>query len=368
LGTKILIKEKYEYMERTKKPEDDVKKVVKQVKDRAASSSVKERKEYEGNIEKMISTGSTLLDLAISGGRVRGGGIPSGILVEIFGPSGAGKTVMLCEIAGAIQRQGGEIMFHDPEARLNKQFARMFDLNTEVMDYKTPDTIPEVFSAVRKWDPGSKGKVHGVFADSLAALSTNMEMGSDDGDKMGMRRAKEFSEELRRTCRVITKNDLLMVCSNQVRQNADAGPYGVKYSTPGGLSIGFYASLRLRANTPEKIKVKRTIAGKEVVKVIGVETKIEVFKSSIWKPFNVAPLIILFDYGIDDIRANLQYIKTYTKATTYVIGGEKLAVSLEDAIAIIERDNRQEELRQEVIDLWEEIEKKFESDRMPKQR
>ena len=32
----------------------------------------------KGNFERMVSTGSTLLDLAISGGRVRGGGIPGG--------------------------------------------------------------------------------------------------------------------------------------------------------------------------------------------------------------------------------------------------------------------------------------------------
>ena len=76
----------------------------------------KEKKKYDGNDEVMISTGSTLLDLAISGGRKRGGGLPGGILVEIFGPSGCGKTVLLCEIAGGVQRQKGKIMFRDPEA------------------------------------------------------------------------------------------------------------------------------------------------------------------------------------------------------------------------------------------------------------
>ena len=47
------------------------------------------KKKYDGSLETVVSTGSTLLDLAISGGRIRGGGIPTGILMEIFGPSGA---------------------------------------------------------------------------------------------------------------------------------------------------------------------------------------------------------------------------------------------------------------------------------------
>ena len=33
-------------------------------------ADVKAKSKYDGNIEKMISTGSTLLDLAISGGRI----------------------------------------------------------------------------------------------------------------------------------------------------------------------------------------------------------------------------------------------------------------------------------------------------------
>jgi len=327
----------------------------------------KKQNDYDGNFNSIVSTGSTLLDLAISGGRVRGGGIPLGILVEIFGPSGAGKTVLLCEIAGDVQRKNGDVMFHDPEARLNKQFAQMFDVRFDKVDYTTPDTVTEVFQSVRSWQP--KGaEVNGIFADSLAALSTDMEMENKDGDKMGMRRAKEFSEELRKTCRILAKNNWLMVCSNQVRQNLDAGTYGQKYTTPGGLGVGFYSSLRLRAGNPEKIKVKQKIAGKETTRVIGVETLIEVHKSSIWKPFHTAPVIILFDYGIDDIRANLQFIKDYTKNTVYCIGEEKLSNSMDEAIKMVEKNHSEADLKEQVIDLWEHIEKKFESNRKPKER
>lgn len=336
------------------------------MKKRTESNVPKKRKEYEGSTDIMISTGSTLLDLAISGGRVHGGGIPGGILVEIFGPTGAGKTVLLCEIAGAIQRQGGSIMFHDPEARLNKLFARIFDLDTDDIEYTTPDTIPEVFSAVRKWEPPNLKKINGCCADSLAALSTNLEMDNEEGDKMGMRRAKEFSEELRKTARILVQKNMLMVCSNQIRESGES--YGPKYKSPGGQAIGFYSSLRLRANQPEKIWEKTRIAGKEIKRVVGVKTEIEVFKSSVWKPFRSAPVYILFDYGIDDIRANLQFIKDFTKNTTYTVNGDNLGVSLDGAVLSIEKTEREEELKEATIDLWEEIESKFDSVRKPKKR
>jgi len=316
----------------------------------------------------VISTGSTLLDLAISGDRVRGGGVPSGILIEIFGPSGSGKTVLLSEMAGNVQRLGGEVLFNDPEARLNPRFAKLFGLELQEGAYAQPDTVPEVFKALREWEPKDTGVVNGMFADSLAALSTNLEMDEDEGDKMGMRRAKEFSEELRKTCRILKQKNYLMVCSNQVRENLNAGTYGQKYKAPGGMAMEFYSSLRLRTHNVEKLYEVRTIAGKEVKRVVGVNVQIEVSKSSISKPYRVAPVTIIFDYGIDDIQQNLRFIKTYTKATTYKIGDENIGKSVADAIDYIEERGLEEQLRNEVITLWESIESEFKSERKPKKK
>jgi len=351
-------------MERTKKPES----LSSQMQRKVATSGKEKYTEFEGHFGgNNISTGSTLLDLAISGGRVRGGGLPSGILVEIFGPSGSGKTVLLSEIAGNIQAKGGEVKFHDPEARLNQQFAKMFGLELKEGDYHRPDTVPEVFKEVRNWEPeGKKDTVHGIMADSLAALSTDMEMGKDEGDKMGMRRAKEFSEELRKTCRILAQNNFLMVCSNQVRVNVDAGQWAPKYSTPGGEAVGFYSSLRLQTSITKKIKKEKTYHGKAISRIIGVEIDITVFKNSIWKPFRVAPLTIIFDYGVDDIRQNLQFVKNFSKNAFYSIGEEKLDKEMDASIAKIEEDGREEELRQEVILLWDKIELQFDSHRKPK--
>jgi len=334
---------------------------------RRVESKKDKKSEYDGNTTQMISTGSTLLDLAISGGRVRGGGIPGGILVEIFGPESTGKTVFLCEIAGDIQRKEGEIMFHDPEARLNKLFAQIFDLDTDDMEYATPNTVTEVFTAVREWIP-ENGKINGVLTDSLAALSTNLEMDDEEGDKMGMRRAKEFSEQLRRTARILTQTNTLMACSNQIRENVDRGTFGQKYTAPGGKAIGFYSSLRLRTSKVGTLVRKRKIKGKEHKVIYGVEIEVEVHKSSVWNPNRTAPVTIDFSYGIDDIRQNLKYLKQMTGSTTYDIGERKLHKSLVDAIAIVEEEGLEEDLREAVIDMWEEIEEQFKVERKPKKR
>ncbi len=324
---------------------------------------------YEGSGNKIVTTGSTLLDLAISGGRFKEGGIPAGILVEIFGPSGSGKTVLLCQIAGGVQKTGGKIMFHDPEARLNKQFAKMFGLDSDSIEYTMPNTIPEVFKSVRDWIPKTvkENKYNGVFADSLAALSTDMEMSKDEGDKMGMRRAKEFSEELRKTCRIITQQNVLMVCSNQIRQNLDAGPYGQKYKSPGGEAMGFYSSLRLRCSSSQKLKVKRTMHGKEHERIVGIKTNVEVFKSSVWKPYRQAEIFIIFDYGIDDVRGNLNFVKSVSADTVYKIGEKNLGKSMDRAIRTVEEEGLEAELKAKTIEVWNEVEEKFDEKRKPRE-
>jgi len=347
--------------QRTRKEEP----LSEQVRKRVSTKIEPVKKYPDGNFGKIISSGSTLLDLALSGGRVRGGGLPGGILVEIFGPSGSGKTVFLSEIAGGVQRQGGDLIFHDPEARLNPQFAKLFGLELAEGTYFNPDTVPEIFEPVRTWAPKNPNIINGIFADSLAALSTDMEMEKKDGDKMGGRRAKEFSEGTRKTCRIIKDKNYLMVCSNQIRQNMDAMAFS-KYTTPGGEAIGFYASVRLKTQIIKKHKVEKTFKGKDISKIIGVRIDVEVFKSSIWEPFHSAPVTILFDYGIDDIRENLQFIKDYSKYNVYTLGGETLNKGLAESIKIIEEDHAERELKEEVITLWEEREKTFKVERKPK--
>jgi len=344
-------------MQRTKTDEP----ISKQMKRRKTAPK---EKEYDGNFGQVIHTGSTILDLNISGGRIRGGGIPGGIFVEAFGPSGSGKTVLLSEIAGDVQRQSGELMFHDPEARLNQRFAQMFGLNLEEGEYYRPNTVTEVFSAVRKWEPENEKTINGIFADSLAALSTDMEM--DEGDPFGGRRAKEFSEQLRVTCRLLAEKNYLMICSNQVRDIIGASQYQPKTKSPGGRALEFYPSLRLQFSNPKKLTVKKTIAKKVVSQIVGVETDIFVFKSSLDMPFRTSPVTILFDYGIDDLKQNLQFIKDHTTNTVYNVGTMKLDKSMAESIKIVEDEGLELKLKEEVINLWEEIQTKFQSKRKVK--
>lgn len=308
----------------------------------------------------IISTGSTLLDLAISGGRVRGGGIPGGIMVEVFGPSGSGKTALATEIAGAAQDRGGDVFFVDPEARIDREYSRIYGFNMSVKNYTRADTVTETFKMLEDWKPENEKVINVFIADSIAALSTDLEMG--EGDKRGQRKAKELSEGCRKTARLIAHNNKLVLFTNQER-DGDYGP-----TTPGGKAIPFHCSLRMRVNRKGRVeKEKKLDNGKVVSKVVGIHSEVLIKKSTVDDEYRTAPLYIIFGVGIDDVRANLQYIKDMDKLTKYWCV-DKEYVSMDQAIKYIEDNDLEAELRERVIDIWESVEEKFETNRKAKKR
>jgi len=326
-----------------------------------ATKAKEEKEDTPKSKDLIISTGSTLLDLAIFGGRVRGGGLPGGLIVEIFGEAQLGKTAVLAEICGCSQAAGGTVRFADPEARLDREYAEIYGVNLPEDKYWRPSLVEEVFDDIREWNPPNEGTVSIYGCDSLAALSSKLEM--EKGDKMGMRIAKDFSAGLRKTGNMLAQGGYkTLVCTNQVRQ----GDTGLK--TPGGKGIPFWASVRIYIQAMYKKKYGRAHhidkevtleSGAKVPKVIGINSIATVIKNSKDDPHREAYIPIIFGYGIDDIRANLQWQKDMKKASTYECGDGQTYQAMDYAIQYVEKHNLEQKLKEQVIDLWLEIEDKF---------
>lgn len=310
-----------------------------------------------------VSTGSTLLDLAIYGDRIRGGGCPGGTVLEIYSEYGLGKTAIASEMCGNAQAKGGDIRFRDPEGRLDQEYAELYGMHLPEDKYKKTHYALEIFDDFRAWNP-PKDKVNVFVCDSLAALTTELEM--TKGDKMGMKRAKEIGEGIRKSSVLLSEGNRIMVLTNQLR-TGEKGKF-----TPGGAAPGFWSSIivelrRISQYTKGIINKSPTITKtlkvgdkkREIEKTIGIRTMAFVVKNSKDDPFRQAPISIVFKYGIDDVRENLQYIKDIMGNTTFECPDGKSSVSLEDAIVHVEENNLESDLRESVINIWEEVEELF---------
>ncbi|KKM81241.1 hypothetical protein LCGC14_1331780 [marine sediment metagenome] len=324
-----------------------------------------------GDFERgVISSGSTLLDLAISSNRVRGGGIPAGVIIEIFGPPSSGKTAVLADIGASAKFHGGVVKYGDPEARLDTAYARKCGLILTKSEYYRPDTVEELEDSLLKWKPKPPDETAICVRceDSLAAFSTEKEL-SKEGHKMGAaKRAQAFHVLFRKLGRKISKEGWVVACSNQEQDSFG----GQGKTTPGGNAIKYWSSLRIRIfPTWQKSEVTRRwtiVKGHEAIeKIVGMRSTCKIVKSSCDDPKREVPLFIIFGKGIDDIRGNLQWMKETLHLPQYDCV-EKNYAQIDPAIRYIEDHNLEAALREKVIDLWDSIEDHFRIERKEKVR
>src|SRR5665213_2058498 len=78
------------------------------------------KEETPTDLTDWVSTGSSLLDLAIS--NRPNGGVPMGRIVEFSGLEGSGKSLIAAHMMANVQKEGGVAVFIDTETAVNEDF------------------------------------------------------------------------------------------------------------------------------------------------------------------------------------------------------------------------------------------------------
>jgi RecA/RadA recombinase len=337
------------------------------------------------NMQNTVSTGSTLLDLAISGKRKKGGGVPGGIIIEIIGMSSSGKTQLMGEICSSIQAQGGKVKLGDPEAKFDPDYALRYGFKITPDILYMPDTPAEVYKEIHDFIPTGNGIIDCIATDSIAALVAGVETPTEEdtkkkkkqvedpliADKMGGMKPKEMHALIRKTARKLKKSSIICIFTNQILESMAS--YGSKKTTPGGNAVRYFASLRIELSQDSKIEEKigfvrevpssdgkMTKKRVEHEKIVGVECTATMIKNHIDDPYQTAPLRIIFGYGFDDVGANLQWIKEVLALNTF-LAVDKTFQSLLDARKYIVENKKQSLLKDMVMTYWYEIESKFQN-------
>lgn len=256
-----------------------------------------------------ISTGSSMLDLAIS--NRPNGGLPVGRICEINGLESSGKSLVAAHILANAQKQGGIAVYIDTENALSMDFLKAIGVDLKKMVYAPLDTVEQIFEVIEhiinRTRENEKNKIVVIVTDSVAGASTKNEM-EGDYDKEGWATDKAIiiSKALRKITRLIGKERILLVFSNQLRDKLGV-TFGEKLTTSGGKALGFHSSVRIRLKQVGKI-TKKTMSGDQI---IGIKTRAQIIKSRVGPPLRMAEFDIYFDRGIDDYGNWLQILKDY---------------------------------------------------------
>lgn len=353
---------------------------------------LKQPRKRETMSEHYLSTGSTLLNLAISGRS--DGGIPAGKYAFFVGDSSSGKTFLalttLAEAQLSDHFKSYRIIFDNAEDGALMDFNRYFGQQVAERleparvdsdgDPQPSQTIEEFyFNLDDALDKAEKGKPFIYVLDSMDVLSSDYEgkkfkeakrAGRKEKDEDGKTakakgsygdgKAKMNSTNLRRALARIRDTGSVLIIISQTRDNIDAGMFEPDKTRAGGHALKFYSAVEIWSSVGGKLK--KTVHGKD--RQVGIMSRLAIKKNRITGKEWSVQVPLYWSTGIDDVGSCVDFLteeKQWPKnkdsgkidGTGDFKGCEGCR---EQVIKFIEENDLEDDLRDLVADVWKSVE------------
>jgi len=307
-----------------------------------------------------ISTGCKIFDCTV------GGGLPLRRISNIVGDKSSNKTGLVVEVMANFRQKypQGYIWYHEAESAFDLDYAHMLGMPDTLADgTKDPNIFliedVETIEGLKKTiyeaiDKTAKDDIPGLYVlDTLDAIKLDQHETNEGYD--AARRAGLINSLITNLAGDIKRANMHLLVVSQIRENIGAGLFSEKYRRSGGKALDFYASQVVWLAVTEKIK--QVIQGLTLIS--GIWVKGSVKKNKVGLPFRQCEFPVIFNYGIHDVWASLEWLKGIKGGLDSLGISSKEIKSYADTI----RNNKDVETKAKIDDLvekfWKEINDEF---------
>jgi recombination protein RecA len=316
----------------------DLEEAVDEIKQRFGEGAIMKLKEVRAADVDITPTGALSLDLALGVG-----GIPRGRVIEIYGPEASGKSTLALHILAEAQKRGGVGAFVDAEHALDPDYAKKIGVNIDELLISQPDSGEQALQIVETLV--RSGEVDIIVIDSVAALAPKAEIAGEMGEFQIGLQARLMSQALRKLSGIISKTKTAVIFLNQTRMKIGV-MWGSPITTPGGLALKFYSSVR--------IELKRIAQIKHGEEITGSRIKAKIVKNKVAAPFKTTEFDIYYNEGIsqwaDVINTGLRLGVIKKSGSWFQYENTKLGQGLEASKTFL-RDNPEvaKKIKEEIL-------------------
>ena len=290
-----------------------------------------------------IPTGSLALDKALGIG-----GIPRGMLTELYRPEGAGKSTLALSIARQAQIDpnpihGNTVLYIDLEFALNRTLMETMGINTAEIMLCQPATGTQAMDIML----ASIGNVDLIVVDSIAQIVTPQELDSSTGDTHIGRLARLMAQTMRMAMPPLGLSQTALIMINQLRMKIGV-MFGNPETQPGGRAVKFAAHVRLAIR-------RKGFLGPQKARY-GQLCYVKAEKNKTYSPYRTAMFNLIWGEGIDVVGNILKTAKDFgvvtTQGSSHYFHDERIGIGkAKTADAIAERPGILAAIREEVMDL-----------------
>jgi recombination protein RecA len=280
---------------------------------------------------KAYSTGNIAIDAILGVG-----GLPQGRSVELYGPPSCGKTTTALQAAALLQqtiKAGGNpelgvsgddmILYLDYEHALDPDYAKALGLDVEDKNtilFAQPDTLED--GANYAIELIETGLVRMVIFDSVASMQPSAKAEAEIGKSLPAVQAKLIGDLTVKLNPILQAYDCTALFLNHEREvmSMGGGRPGMppRKSTPGGISLKYYASVRIRY---VKVKDNKETIVDPLTKIesditTSSEVLVKVEKNKVGPPFRQAQVRVRFGRGFDNFFTAMQILVAHKKVIT----------------------------------------------------